>query len=978
MRHSFKNSQIELTVILTILQLLLSPLFLKNVIQAETVNPRVLFLSSYSQSFESDPQKIEGALSVFQGDYDMDVEYMDSKRFETPENKALFYQLLQYKLSNVAPYDAIIVADDYALQFALDFQDDLFKEIPIVFIGINDKQRAVEAADRENIAGIWEETSLVENIELAIHFNPKAAKVMAIVDSTITGQGDQKQFEESMLAFPDLQPEILNISNYSFDEVASILEGLGNDTILLFLSMNQAEDGVFMPLDDQFEFLKNHTNIPVYRASLGGVGKGLFGGKLIDYFGFGEAAAEMVIQILNGRSVDSIGLIKETPYYYTFDYELIKKYEIDEDLIPDGAVLINKEENVFEKYHDFLLTIGAILIFMILVSVILIIDNMKRRKAESDLKDKNRELKEFYKNLSVAEEALRLQYEIVQEHAAKMDILNQKYKIATESTNSAVWEMNLETKQLLISESFSLIFEQRVEAQDDYDQFFDQVLCQADKLRLDQAINRYINGESSEISLQVKMNNKNWILVKGKGVYNCDKQFTDIHGLLIDSTKIKEQEEYIEYLAGHDYLTNLPNRHYFMERLNQALKNNEAGAVILFDIDNFKSINDTLGHVYGDQLLKAIALQLKPLQTEKVLIARFGGDEFLILCRGTEDLSEISDFAKKIRRQLHGGVMIDGVESYFNISMGITCFPKDSSNLNQLIMNADTAMYKIKRSGKNNMVFFHEDMNLEMKEKLNTENILRDAIKNDGFKLLYQPQVESATGEIIGFEALLRLKNHPIRPDVFIGVAEETGLIVEIGRWVLKEAVGQLKAWDQKGFKHKSVAVNFSIKQLRDTGYIDYLKQLLFEANLDPALIEVEITESILLENNEETFLFLNELKKSGFRIALDDFGTGYASFNYLTYIPVDKVKLDKSINDKFLKHENSDVIESLITLVHSLKLEITAEGIESWDKFEKLRFSKCDYIQGYLFSRPVEADEIEKIYEANMIDLIRKSEASE
>jgi EAL domain-containing protein (putative c-di-GMP-specific phosphodiesterase class I) len=293
-------------------------------------------------------------------------------------------------------------------------------------------------------------------------------------------------------------------------------------------------------------------------------------------------------------------------------------------------------------------------------------------------------------------------------------------------------------------------------------------------------------------------------------------------------------------------------------------------------------------------------------------------------------------------------------------------------------MNADTAMYKIKRSGKNNMVFFHEDMNLEMKEKLNTENILRDAIKNDGFKLLYQPQVESATGEIIGFEALLRLKNHPIRPDVFIGVAEETGLIVEIGRWVLKEAVGQLKAWDQKGFKHKSVAVNFSIKQLRDTGYIDYLKQLLFEANLDPALIEVEITESILLENNEETFLFLNELKKSGFRIALDDFGTGYASFNYLTYIPVDKVKLDKSINDKFLKHENSDVIESLITLVHSLKLEITAEGIESWDKFEKLRFSKCDYIQGYLFSRPVEADEIEKIYEANMIDLIRKSEASE
>ncbi|WKY45793.1 EAL domain-containing protein [Eubacteriaceae bacterium ES2] len=836
----------------------------------------------------------------------------------------------------------------------------------------------MEAADRENIAGIWEETSLTENIELAILFNPKATKVMAIVDSTITGQGDQKQFEESMLAFSKLQPEILNVSNYSFEEVATILEGRGNDTILLFLSMNQAEDGVYMPLDEQFEFLKNHTNIPVYRASLGGVGKGLFGGKLIDYYGFGEVAADKVIQIINGTPVDSIDLIKETPYYYTFDYELIKKYGIDEDLIPEGAVLINKEETIFEKYHDLLLTIGVVLIFLMLISVILIIDNVKRRKAESDLRDKNHELKEFYKNLSATEEALRFQYEIVQEHANKMDILNQKYKIATESTNSAVWEMNLKTRQLLISESFSLLFEQKVNTHNDFDQFFDRVLCQSDKLRLDQAINRYLNGESPEISLQVKMNNKNWILVKGKGVFNNENQYTDIHGLLIDSTKIKEQEEYIEYLASHDYLTDLPNRHYFMERLNQSLKNNEVGAVILFDIDNFKSINDTLGHVYGDQLLKAIALQLKSLQTDKVLIARFGGDEFLILCRGTENLSDISDFAQKIRNQLRDGVMIEGVESYFNISMGITCFPKDSSNLNQLIMNADTAMYKIKRSGKNNMVFFHEDMNQEMKEKISTENILREAIKNNGFKLLYQPQVESVTGEIIGFEALLRLKNYQIRPDIFIGVAEETGLIVEIGRWVLKEAVGQLKIWDEKGFKNKSVAVNFSIKQLRDTGYIDYLKQLVFEANLDPSLIEVEITETILLENNEQTFLFLNELKKSGFRIALDDFGTGYASFNYLTYIPVDKVKLDKSINDKFLKHENNDVIESLITLVHSLKLEITAEGIETWDKFEKLRACNCDYIQGYLFSRPIEPAQVEEIYNKNMIRLFTEGKLND
>ncbi|WKY48816.1 ABC transporter substrate binding protein [Eubacteriaceae bacterium ES3] len=972
MRNVLKNFNLQTVLKLFSIQIILAICFLNftKCVYAEEDNPRILFLSSYSESFESDPPKVEGARFIFQDKYDMDFEFMDSKRFETLENRELFYQLLKYKLSNVPTYDAVIVSDDYALQFVMDYQDELFINIPIIFIAINDKQRAEEAAARENIAGVWEETSLTENIDLARKFNPDATKVMAIVDSTLTGQGDQKQFEEAMLEFPDLQAELLNVSNYDINEVAEMLDKLEDDTILLFLSMNQTKDGVYIALDDQIEFLKEHTNIPVYRASLGGVGQGLFGGKLIDYYGFGELGAKLVIEVLNGKSIDSIDLIRETPYYYTFDYELVKKYGINEELIPADAVLVNKEERLIEKYRDLFITIGIILVFLSLVSVILIIDNLKRRKAERDLKEKNLELKKFYKNLSKTEEELRFQYEIVQEHANKMYILNQKFKIATESTNSAVWEMNIESKQVMISESFGLIFDQRVKTHCGYDQFFGQVLCKSDKIKLDEEICRYLSGGSKEINLQVCMNNKNWMLVKGKGVYDQDDHYTDIHGLLIDSTKIKEQEAYIEYLAAHDYLTNLPNRHQFLNRLNQALKDNVSGAVILFDVDNFKSINDSLGHVYGDLLLKSIAERLRYFQNESVMVARFGGDEFLVLYLGSENCSEISKFAETIRSVFKEGVVIDGVESYFSISMGITCFPRDSRNINQLIMNADTAMYKIKRNGKNDLIFFHENMNQEMKDKHDTEIILREAIKNDGFKLLYQPQISSESGEIISFEALIRLKNYQIRPDIFIGVAEETGLIVEIGRWVAKETVNQMKIWQEKGFSSKAVAINFSIKQLRDSGYIDYLNQMLSERSLDPSLIEIEITENILLENNSDTFDFLNELKNSGFRIALDDFGTGYASFNYLTYIPVDKVKLDKSINDKFLKHENSAVIESLINLVHSLKLEITAEGIETWDKYAKLRASNCDYIQGYLFSRPLEPEKIEEIYNKNMIEL--------
>ena len=233
----------------------------------------------------------------------------------------------------------------------------------------------------------------------------------------------------------------------------------------------------------------------------------------------------------------------------------------------------------------------------------------------------------------------------------------------------------------------------------------------------------------------------------------------------------------------------------------------------------------------------------------------------------------------------------------------------------------------------------------------------------DGFKLVYQPQVDVKTGEISGYEALLRMKHHKISPAIFIPIAEETGQILEIGRWVAKTVIRQIAEWKEMGFSEKPVGINYSSKQLRDRDYISFLCQHLQENGISPHYIEIEITEGILLENNLQTIEFLNQLKSHGFRIALDDFGTGYSSLNYLTYIPVDTVKLDKSINDKFLSLEDSTVINSLIQLVHSLQLSIVAEGIEEWDKFKRLQISGCDTIQGYLFCKPLEKEEVELIY---------------
>jgi len=260
-------------------------------------------------------------------------------------------------------------------------------------------------------------------------------------------------------------------------------------------------------------------------------------------------------------------------------------------------------------------------------------------------------------------------------------------------------------------------------------------------------------------------------------------------------------------------------------------------------------------------------------------------------------------------------------------------------------------------------------MKKEAEEKRYLEKILRSALEDSGLELLYQPQVDAKTGEIASFEALLRLKNQQISPGVFIPVAEETGIIVQIGRWVAEEAFRQIAKWRELGLSGKSISINYSSKQLRDTEYVEYLNELSIKYQVEPKLIEVEITEGILMENNIATLAFFDDLKKYGYKIALDDFGTGFSSLNYLTYIPVDKIKLDKSIDDKFLEMENTTVIDSLISLSHGLNLKITAEGIENWDKYLKLRDGGCDYIQGYLFSRPVNVEVARTMYSCNLIE---------
>jgi diguanylate cyclase (GGDEF)-like protein len=435
--------------------------------------------------------------------------------------------------------------------------------------------------------------------------------------------------------------------------------------------------------------------------------------------------------------------------------------------------------------------------------------------------------------------------------------------------------------------------------------------------------------------------------------------------------KLENLQEELKHIAYYDFLTDLPNRRMFIKKLEEEISENKFGAVMLMDIDNFKGINDTLGHSYGDKVLIKVAEELKNYKAEKIFVSRFGGDEFFILFEGEEDGGKIENYAKHITDIFRHKLLIENEEIYISCSIGITLYPRDSREVSQLLMNADMAMYKVKNTGKNNYMFFNEQMTEKLQEQIKIERILREAIKKDEFKLLYQPQVCTFTGEVVGFEALLRLKNNSISPAQFIPVAEETGIIIEIGRWVTREAIKQMSTWKRKGLTLKPVAINFSAKQLNDLKYIEFFKNTLEEMDVEAKYIDIEITESIFLEKKEETLEFINELKSLGVKISLDDFGTGYSSLSYLTFLPVDKIKLDKSLSDKFLELENVKVTDSLVSLAHSLKLEVVAEGIEHTEQYKYLKVAGCNYIQGYLFSKPLEVEQAEKIYNENLLDKI-------
>jgi len=442
-----------------------------------------------------------------------------------------------------------------------------------------------------------------------------------------------------------------------------------------------------------------------------------------------------------------------------------------------------------------------------------------------------------------------------------------------------------------------------------------------------------------------------------------------IAGIGADVTERKEAEEKLLYLAHYDGLTGLPNRVLFFDRLRQTLaqagRRERLAAVMFLDLDRFKVVNDTLGHAVGDELLRHVAQRLAGCVRLGDTVARFSGDEFVLIVNDLHESEDARHIAQKVLQAFEDPFRVGGHEVFVSTSIGISMFPSDCGDEQALLKNADSAMYRAKESGRNNFQFYTREMNARAMHRLELENSLRHALEREEFRLHYQPKTCLHTGKLTGVEALLRWERPGhglVAPADFVPLLEDTGLIVPVGEWVIAEACRQLTAWRASGRDPVSIAINISARQFATRNLGEVIKRVLDTHDADPRFIELELTESLLMVNTEEAVRTLEYLKSLGLKLSIDDFGTGYSSLSYLKRFPIDALKIDRSFIDEITTDlDDATITRAVIGMAHNLGLKVVAEGVETEEQLKFLSANGCDEAQGYYFARPQPAGEVVK-----------------
>ncbi|NIK80332.1 diguanylate cyclase (GGDEF)-like protein/PAS domain S-box-containing protein [Paenibacillus castaneae] len=552
--------------------------------------------------------------------------------------------------------------------------------------------------------------------------------------------------------------------------------------------------------------------------------------------------------------------------------------------------------------------------------------------------------------------------EELKEQGTQYRQIAEQLEIVSRTSNDGIWELDLVTGEVIWNQRFyDLLCTTEANR-------FEMLIHTDDWIAYQHAFNAHMETQAAfmvDARLLKHSGEYVWVVISGEVLRDSEGKPIRMVGSVRDITERKQAEDKMRYLAYHDALTGLTNRRRFYDEITAAAQITEQSfAVIVLDLDHFKKVNDSYGHQMGDRLLQLAADGLKQLVRKNDHIARFGGDEFVIMYQ-FDEIAEVEAFAQSISKNLSSLLLEEGINLTITLSAGISVFPRDGGDADTLIKKADIAMYKVKQDGKNHYEIFSQQMIEQTMWRLNTENELKDAVAKGQFVLHYQPQIHMETGELFGVEALLRWHSPTrgiISPLTFIPLAEETGLIVPIGEWVIEEACRQSTEWLNRGYKPLKISVNISGQQLKQPDFVHRVKRIVEKTGMNPHYLCIEITESTVIDDLDSTIKMFKQLSELGIHMSMDDFGTGYSSLSVLKRLPLNMLKIDKSfIREMTHEHQDFDIVKAIISISKSLKLQIVAEGVEQREQYDLLQELGCHYMQGYYISKPLTAEQLEK-----------------
>lgn len=918
--------------------------------QAAVPTP-VFVLHAYSQEYPWSKGQHQGFVDALNEDvgraYSLNVEYLDTKRAGySPAYADLIGEHLAQKYKGYRPA-AVYVTDDNALSFALSHLDRVFPGVPVFFSGINDY--AVRAQlDPARMTGVFERKEIAPNLRLMRRIDPAIREIVIVGDASETYRAIESEIRRELRQHSDIRATFLSSGRIE-DMIARLHEQKGRFVFLTTLGAVSDRQGRTLTLPETIKAIVNAGRFVVFSMEDAYLYPGVLGGYVTSGPRQGRAAAELLIRHLKGIAVSALPPIETSPNEHIVDEsELLKAGLVLPGDIAAEATLVNTLPTFYAANRKIILATLYGLVTLLLVSL------------ASSL------LLFVRKNRQIALASQQL--------GETMESLDRAQRIA----HMGNWDWQIGENRLFWSEGIYRLFGIRPEEFGASYEAFVARVHPDDREAVDAAVRRALDGAPYEIDHRIVRSDGAVRIVHESAEVLLDDRGEPARmiGTVQDITEwkqaqqaLQEKDAHLEYIAYHDALTGLPNRTLLMDRLAHAASRADRAAsrmaVLFIDLDRFKTINDSLGHAIGDAVLQAASDRLKTLLRQEDTLSRLGGDEFVVLLEDLGDGQNAANVAEKIIHALEKVLVIGNYPLHISASIGISLYPQDGRDAEMLMKHADAAMYKAKESGRNAFHFYEQGITERAMRRIHLESRLRSAFEQGALEVHYQPMVSLESRRICGVEALLRWHDSEegaIPPDHFIPIAEDTGLIIAIGEWVIREACLALKRWDEQDIPLDGFVmhINLSGKQLLQKDLPRRLADILAETGVPPQRIALELTESSIMESETVGLDILTALRRIGVSIAIDDFGTGHSSLSRLKQLPISELKIDRSfIRDVTEDADDAAIVQTILALSAHLDLRVVAEGVEHAGQEAFLLRHGCQLAQGYFYARPMPEREL-------------------